>query len=228
MLNPDLVHRVSTYLVIPYLLSCHNYNLFVLQWKAGQFPSELLPQLADPHFCDSKQIDLLIGGGAFFDILQPSRIQLDVKMLYLQDSKLGWIVTGELSHTCLLSVGRSLEKESKAILGHEDVLYDKQSKSTFRRNEEGRFVLQLPVKTDLTNLGQSVNSATSRFLSMERKLQQDADLRIEYTKFMKDYLEMGHMQEVVKESNIPKRSCYLPHHAVFKSSSLTTKIRIVF
>jgi len=161
-------------------------------------PTELLPQLADPHFCDSKQIDLLIGGGAFFDILQPSCIQLDVKMLYLQDSKLGWIVTGELSHTCLLSVGRSLEEESKAILGHEDVLYDKQSKanqcsieenhalehfqSTFRRNEEGRFVLQLPVKTDLTNLGQSVNSATSRFLSVERKLQQDADLRIEYTK----------------------------------------------
>jgi len=232
-------------------LSCHTLPVIMSQLQPVRtpvegwtIPSELLPQLADPYFCDSKQIDLLIGGGAFFDILQPSRIQLDVKMLYLQDSKLGWIVTGELSHTCLLSVGRSLEEESKVILGHEDVLYDKQSKanqcsieenqalehfqSTFRQNEEGRFVLQLPVKTDLTNLGQSVNSATSRFLSVERKLQQDADLRIEYTKFMKDYLEMGHMQEIVKESNIPKRSCYLPHHAVFKSSSLTTKIRIVF
>jgi hypothetical protein len=165
-------------------------------------------------------------------------------MLYLQDSKLGWIVTGEMTKTCLLSVDRSLEEESKVILGHEDVLYDKQSKanqcsieekhalehfqSTAKRNEEGRFVLQLPVKMDLTNLGQSVNSATSRFLSVKRKLQQDADLRIEYIRFMKEYLEMGHMQEVLYESNIPKRSCYLPHHAVFKSSNLTTKIHIVF
>ncbi|XP_016657556.1 uncharacterized protein LOC107882922 [Acyrthosiphon pisum] len=157
-------------------LSCHTLPVIMSQLQPVRIPvegwtmpSELLPQLADPHFCDSKQIDLLIGGGAFFYILQPSRIQLDVKI-----------------------VGRSLEEESKAILGHEDVLYDKQSKanqcsieenhglehfqSTFRRNEEGRFVLQLPVETDLTNLGQSVNSATSRFLSVERKLQQDADL----------------------------------------------------
>ncbi|XP_016657693.1 uncharacterized protein LOC107882968 [Acyrthosiphon pisum] len=238
------VHVESRFGSSSFNLSCHTLPVIMSQLQPVRtpvegwtIPSELLPQLADPHFCDSKQIDLLIGGGAFFDILQPSRIQLDVKMLYLQDSKLGWIVTGELSHTCLLSVGRSLEEESKTILGHEDVLYEKQSKanqcsieenhalehfqSTFRRNEEGRFVLQLPVKTDLTNLGQSVNSATSRFLSVERKLQQDKDLRMEYTKFMKDYLEMGHMQEVVKESNIPKRSCYLPHHAVFKSSSLT-------
>lgn len=86
----------------------------------------------------------------------------------------------------------------------------------------------LPVKPDLTNVGQSVSLATYRFLSVERKLQQDVDLRIEYTKFMKDYLEMGHMQEVQQESNIPKRSCYLPHHAVFKKSSLTTKTCIVF
>ncbi|VVC42535.1 Hypothetical protein CINCED_3A018305 [Cinara cedri] len=51
-------------------------------------PNELLPRLADPRFHESKQIDLLIGGGAFFDILQPERVQLVVRTLYLQDSKL--------------------------------------------------------------------------------------------------------------------------------------------
>ena len=45
---------------------------------------------------------------------------------------------------------------------------------------------------------------------------------------MKEYLEMGHMQLAPVESNIPERSFYLPHHAVFKTSSLTTKIRVVF
>ncbi|XP_025192629.1 uncharacterized protein LOC112592689, partial [Melanaphis sacchari] len=245
------IHIESRFGSSSFKLSCYTLPVIMSQlqpvrtpMEGWTIPSELLPQLADPHFYDPKQIDLLIGGSIFFDILQPSRVQLDVNRLYLQDSKLGWIVTGEMNNTCLLSINRSFEEESKIILGHEDELYDKKSKanqssieenhalehfqSTFKRNEEGRFVLQLPVKTDLTNLGQSVNLATSRFLSVERKLQQDANLRIEYTKFMKDYLDMGHMQEVPKESNIPKRSCYLPHHAVFKSSSLTTKTRIVF
>lgn len=45
---------------------------------------------------------------------------------------------------------------------------------------------------------------------------------------MKEYLAMGHMRLVPVETSIPERSFYLPHHAVFKSSSLTTKTRIVF
>lgn len=45
---------------------------------------------------------------------------------------------------------------------------------------------------------------------------------------MEEYLDFGHMEEVIDEHQIPKRSSYLPHHAVIKKSSLTTKIRVVF
>jgi len=40
---------------------------------------------------------------------------------------------------------------------------------------------------------------------------------------MEEYLDLGHMKEVIDEDQIPKRSSYLPHHAVIKESSLTTK-----
>lgn len=62
----------------------------------------------------------------------------------------------------------------------------KQFQNTTKQNEENRYVMQLPVKTELSNLGQSIHLATSRFLNVERKLQKNADLRVEYTRFIKE------------------------------------------
>jgi len=42
---------------------------------------------------------------------------------------------------------------------------------------------------------------------------------------MNEYLELGHMEEA-QDTDCPKY--YLPHHSVFKSNSLTTKMRVVF
>ncbi|XP_008189612.1 uncharacterized protein LOC103311696 [Acyrthosiphon pisum] len=70
--------------------------------------------------------------------------------------------------------------------------------------------------------------ATSRFINIERRLQRDEQLRVEYVKFMKEHLDMGHMREVTTEEELFKKAYYLPHHPVLKSSSLTTKTRVVF
>ncbi|KAH0812042.1 hypothetical protein GEV33_010749 [Tenebrio molitor] len=65
--------------------------------------------------------------------------------------------------------------------------------------------------------------------TVERKLNNSQrELRQPYSNFMKEYLELGHM-ELVPSGEIDKRnSCYLPHHAVIKDSSTTTKLRVVF
>ncbi|XP_015373225.1 PREDICTED: uncharacterized protein LOC107168354 [Diuraphis noxia] len=69
--------------------------------------------------------------------------------------------------------------------------------------------------------------ARCRFLSVERKLQRGDKLREAYIQFMDEYMEMGHMEKI-DESESHSRVCYLPYHPVIKTSSSTTKVRVVF
>jgi len=66
--------------------------------------------------------------------------------------------------------------------------------------------------------------ATSRFINIERRLQRDEHLRKEYTNFITEYISMGHKHEVIASQD----ACYLLHHPVIKTSSLTTETRVVF
>jgi hypothetical protein len=48
----------------------------------------------------------------------------------------------------------------------------------------------------------------------------------EYSKFIQEYLQLNHMQLI---KTTPKNDAvYLPHHAVVKESSSTTRLRVVF
>ena len=53
-------------------------------------------------------------------------------------------------------------------------------KST-HRNEEGRFVVSLPFKSDNPQLGESYASAEARFLSLEHRFMRDSKLCLLYT-----------------------------------------------
>ncbi|XP_043064355.1 uncharacterized protein LOC122320273 [Drosophila ficusphila] len=58
-------------------------------WK---IPSSI--QLADPEFYKSHRIDLFIGASMFFELLSVGQIKLAAGLPLLQNSRLGWIVTG--------------------------------------------------------------------------------------------------------------------------------------
>lgn len=163
--------------------------------------------------------------------------------LCLQESKLGWIVTGGIHSTCLISIGEVLEdkwrnqgmveeddygrlsKNNQKCLEEQQALEHFQATAT--RSTEGRFVLRLPFKAGAAELGDTLTMARCRFLSVERKLQRDEKLREAYVMFMNEYLEMGHMERI-DEPESPSRVCYLPHHPVIKTSSSTTMVRVVF
>jgi len=204
-----------------------------------KIPNDLINDLTDPSFTEAGVIDMLVGGGAFYNLLESERISLGIGNIKLQNTKFGWMVSGEINTVCLLSIGQEIEVDWRSARNNEDLEFGRSSKANKRvaeeqqtvlhfqehttRNADRRFVVRLPLKNTCNELGNSLSMAISRFFSIERKLIHDTTLREEYTKFMSKYMNLGHMQEVLKGGSIPNQEWYLPHHAVMKS-----KVRVVF
>ena len=115
-----------------------------------------------------------------------------------------------------------LKPEAKFCVEH----YDR----TTTYDDDGRARCALPFKPDSPKLGNSRAQAIRRLLNMESRLAADDKLGVAYRKFMKEFIDMGHL-ELVPEDEVEMldQDCYyLPHHGVLKESSTTTKLRVVF
>lgn len=55
----------------------------------------------------------------------------------------------------------------------------------------------------------------------------DPQVYQEYSSFLKEYEDLGHMTEI-SNHNAVEVGYFIPHHPIFKRDSHTTKIRIVF
>jgi len=64
-------------------------------------------------------------------------------------------------------------------------------------------------------------------LTLKRKLLHNKVLHKEYSAFLREYEELGHMRRISDDEE-PPYSYYMPHHCVIRSSSGTTKLRVVF
>nr|XP_044249383.1 uncharacterized protein LOC123002820 [Drosophila takahashii] len=60
----------------------------------------------------------------------------------------------------------------------------------------------------------------------EARLSKNVPLREQYDSVIQEYLDLGHMHLVSPKDD--SSNFYLPHHAVFKPDSTTTKVRVVF
>lgn len=78
---------------------------------------------------------------------------------------------------------------------------------------------------NLTNNSRSL--ALRRFLSLERRLLATPDIYKQYSNFIQEYLTSDYLERVPVDSTL-KHIFYIPHHCVFKPSSSTTKLRVVF
>ncbi|KYN38929.1 hypothetical protein ALC56_06689 [Trachymyrmex septentrionalis] len=93
-------------------------------------------------------------------------------------------------------------------------------KETHYRNIQSRFVVEIPLKQDAAqSLGNSYDIALERFYSLERKLSKNPQLKEQYTQFINKYQTLDHMGLVDANMQDANLTCYLPHHAVVKSSS---------
>ena len=116
----------------------------------------------------------------------------------------------------------------KKHLSNEEKECENQFDQTTKRRDDCRFVVELPFNKKTDKLGLSKAAAKKRFLNLEKKLLSNKKLHEKYKNFVKEFIDLGHLEKV-PEKELETKSCYyLPHHCVLKSDSTTTKLRVVF
>lgn len=114
-------------------------------------------------------------------------------------------------------------------LSREEQLCEENFLHNVNRTPQRRFIVSLPIKEDkIAQLGESRSIAMRRFLSLEKRLSRQPELKVEYSKFMSEYLSLDHMRKVSISLDTITPHFYLPQHAVIKGSSTTTRLRVVF
>ncbi|UYV84621.1 hypothetical protein LAZ67_X002867 [Cordylochernes scorpioides] len=92
------------------------------------------------------------------------------------------------------------------------------------RDESGRYIVRLPFKESAEKLGQSKSIAIRRFLNLEKRLEQNENIYVQYKQFMNEYIRLDHMQASCSLQTEPKY--YIPHHCILKAQP--NKLRVVF
>lgn len=98
---------------------------------------------------------------------------------------------------------------------------------TYQRDSNGRFIVGLPFKTDRQPLGQSRNRAIVRLNQLQNRFNRQEDFYMNYSAVIEEYKSLKHMQPIKQKENTGE-IYYMPHHAVLKNCSTTTKLRVVF
>ena len=110
----------------------------------------------------------------------------------------------------------------------EEILCEEHFKKHTAQDDTGRYIVRLPRREGQGRLGESHEQARRRFHQLEWRFQEHPDLHQAYSEFMREYEELGHMNQINEDTSSTQERYYLPHHTVFKSSSSTTRTRVVF
>lgn len=207
--------------------------------------------LADPDYRKPSEIDILLGADVYSQIIQPGIKYGRPGEPIAMKTIFGWILSGKINHSTLTTVNSfhvSIESEldstlkkfwelesvpNKILNSPEDIKCEQNFIDSHTRDDSGRYTVSLPFREEIPILGDSFNSAMRRFLSLENRLNKNSALKQEYSNFMQDYFDSGHMSHVGGQTHTDYQnhtdSCYyIPHHCVLKPESSTTKLRVVF
>ncbi|XP_070855369.1 uncharacterized protein [Drosophila suzukii] len=211
----------------------------------------------DPNFIKSGRIDLLIGVDIIPQLTPPDIRKGTVTEPIARNTQLGWIVFGpaEAAQTTSISIRCNLANLNNMVqrffeldqvsttrqLNAEEKWCEDHFQQTHIRQPNGKYLVRLPLKPlfDPTQvIGRSRQIALNRFHALERKLNHRPDFSQQYVSTIQEYFDLKQIKEVKGSEEEHTRinaqrqlsisACTVPHHAVIKDDSLTTKMRVVY
>ncbi|XP_053990216.1 uncharacterized protein LOC128882594 [Hylaeus volcanicus] len=247
----------STYRPLHVNVQVHVLRKVTTNLPTDPLPSVSLPphleklNLADPQFLLSKPVDLILGADVYGQIIKPNIIRHSSTQLIAQLSIFGWLVIGPIEGSqttrrtihqvsvnntdCQLSelfsrfwTQEEPPQDTTPLLTPEEQECEYHFETTHSRDSEGRYIVRLPLKIHPRALGNSYQTAHHCLQRMLRGLTKDAQYNQLYTKFIREYEELGHMVRRNHDSIISPFQYFLPHHGVLKLDSTTTALRVVF
>lgn len=208
-------------------------------------------QLADPSFHVTRPIDLLIGGELFPQLLLPGKINGPTNVATALNTVFGWILMGKTissaqSSSMVLSINHAVVSDSNLdtavqkfwdienitskdnVYSTDDQRCEEIYQQTHKRDQDGRYIVNLPFQGEMPKFSGSYEVALRRFFHLEKRLKADPNLYEEYKSHINEYLQTGQMELVPPIECRSDKAYYIPHHPVFKQDSLTTKLRVVY
>ena len=207
-------------------------------------------ELADGYDDDMLQVELIIGNDYYGSLITGKILKKEGVMA--MESKFCWLLSGPISHSDVSihqiscyninvftianeMLDARLEKFWEISSYEDDNVIDKHDETMKHFKEtikfdytEGRYIVNLPWQQSYCDkeLPSNIAMCKSRLKSLVKKLRTMGRLK-DYDNILRDQIRMRFIEEVLLP-NISRRVHYLPHFAVMKNDSETTKLRIVY
>ncbi|XP_036147491.1 uncharacterized protein LOC118647197 [Monomorium pharaonis] len=208
--------------------------------------------LADPDYDQPAPVDAILGADVYSALLREGLRLGPSGAPSAQATALGWVLMGQASTSSEVrdrsgvssfhlsaswaEVDHALQRfwqleelPREPAASPENLHCESHFAATHARNSRGRYLVRLPRRNDPdVCLGYNRGEALGMLTSLERRLTRNPTLREQYVSFMAEYQLLGHMAVIPAPEIHRPGVYYLPHHAVFKGSDMSSKIRVVF
>ena len=190
-----------------------------------------------PH--DKKPIDIIIGADQMWKIMTSNVFSTSCGVV-AWETKLGWVLQGPISCTAnqfvsnttnalfTVDISKFWDLETIGISNDDDYHSLKNFNASIQREEDGRYKVPLLWKDGDKELDSNFDKAKYRLKCLEDRLEKNPKLKMNYNEVFEEYRELGIIEKVPDCELNNDRVFYLPHHAVVKESSTSTKVRPVF
>ncbi|GFS38713.1 integrase catalytic domain-containing protein [Nephila pilipes] len=204
-------------------------------------------KLANPEFYELGKIDLFLDSEIFFDLMRSGQIYVPNSNLVLQNSTFGHLIGRSIENFrdkkrpvhCRF-INKKVETQMKKFFDLESIgirddphCYDEnKALEIFNKTvsfKNNRYTASIPWEKNCNQLGDNHYVAEKRLKGLERRMKFDNSLYLKYRGILNEYLDRDIIEKLSDTSKpLNKPVCYLPHQAVYREESITTKMHIVF